>query len=126
MISFIGKTIDAPEQVIRTPGKRISGKVVWKKDKFQIRVGKDIYDIDNWDDISECNFIYALPTNTYYTPWHRKAYLHKPDNIDIMKMTVRYWGRFRHGMTIYGKIVDNIFYPSKIHNDESTISAIVT
>jgi hypothetical protein len=126
MISFIGKTIEAPEQVIRTPGKRISGKVVWKKDKFQIRVGKDIYDIDNWDDISECTFIYALPTNTFFTPWHRKLYIHKSENPEIVQTTLRYWGKYRHGAIIYGKLIDNIFYPSKINKDESSISGIIT
>jgi hypothetical protein len=110
MINFISKTIPLP---IYLPGKRISGKVVWKKDKFQVKVDKDIYDIVGWDDISDSNVIYALPTNTYFSPWHKQIYNHKPDNIDIMKMTLRYWGKYRHGMTIYGKIIDNLFYPLK-------------
>lgn len=112
MISFIGKTVESPILIIHTSGKKIIGKVVWKKDKFQVRVGKDIYDIDGWNDISECNYIYALPTNTFFTPWHMKQYTHVND-ANTLSMILRYWGKYRHNMTIYGKIINNVFYPSK-------------
>lgn len=124
MISFVGKHIETKE-VIRTPGKRITAKVVWKKDKFQVRIEKDLYDIEGWDDLSECTCIYALPTNTFFTPWHRKLYTHKSDSSETIQTTLRYWGRFRHGMTVYGKLIDNVFYPSKVNKNESIISGVI-
>ena len=122
MISFINKTVEAP---IKLPGKKVKVKVVWKNNKFQGRIGKDVYDIDGWDDLSKCKYVYSLPTNTYYTPWHKRPYLPPEDNDkNILAMTLRFWGKYWQGMTLYGKIVDNIFYQNPIKHVESNIPKV--
>ena len=122
MISFIGKTVEVKESVIRTPGKRISVKVVWKNGRFQARKDKDLYEVDGWDDLSNVKWIYALPTNSYFSPWSRRPYLppSEPDK-DVLAMTLRFWGKYRHDMTIYGKVVDGVFYQSKPNYNELNI-----
>lgn len=118
MISFIGKVIETPTY---TPGKRVGVKVVWKRDRFIGRIDKMIYEIEGWNDLTDCKWIYALPTNTYYSSWHKKPYMPpvEPDP-NILAMTLRYWGKYRADMTIYGKIIDNIFIEIK-HRDEPII-----
>ena len=128
MISFINKTIAAPEHIPRTPGKRVAVKVIWKNNKFIGRIDKQEIEIDGWNYLSESKWIYALPTNTYYTPWSRKLYQppDKPDK-DILAMTLRFWGKYWSNMTIYGKIEDGIFYQSKKREDnEPDISEATT
>lgn len=124
MISFIGKTIEAP---IHIPGKRIGVKVIWKNSKFIARLGKDEFEIDGWNDLTDCKWVYALPNNTYFTPWHRKPYMPpaEPDK-SVLEMTLRFYGKYWNNMTIYGKLIDNIFYQSKPKEDEPDISEVIT
>jgi len=128
MFTFIGKTIKAPEQIPKLLGKRVKVKAIWKNGKFVGRVdNKTIVEIDGWDDLTNCKWIYALPTNTYFTPWHRKPYMppEQPDK-DVLEMTLRFWGKYWHNMTIYGKIVNGVFYQSKSRNHESVISETIS
>ena len=123
MISFVGKTVEAPVVI---PGKRVRAIVVWKNNKFRVRVNKELYDLAGWDDLSGNKWIYALPTNTYYSAWRKKPYMppKEPDK-NVMEMTIRFWGKYFHSMTIYGKIVDNIFYQTKKGENESDLPEII-
>jgi hypothetical protein len=120
--NFIGKVVETPTHI---PGKRVGVKVVWKNKKFVGRLDKDLYDIKDWDNLEHCKWIYALPTNTYYPVWSRKPYQPpvEPDK-NILAMTLRFWAKYRQGMTIYGKIVDGIFIEIKHH--ESDIPEAIT
>lgn len=122
MISFINKTIPTPEHIPRTPGKMIKGKVVWKSGIFRIRVKDTLYDLFEWDNLSECTHLYCLPTNSFHTVWYKKPYFPpvEPDK-DVLAQTLRYWGKYWHGMTLYGKIVDGVFHPRKKRQNESNI-----
>lgn len=110
MITFVGKAVPIASY---TPGKRVSVKVIWKNSRFVGKRNGEYFEIDGWNDISKAKWIYALPTNTYFTEWHRRPYIYQSDP-DAVKMTLRFWGKYRSGMTIYGKIIDNIFYESSI------------
>ena len=127
MISFIGKTVEAPISIPHTPGKKIKGHVVWKNGVYRIRIDGELYDIEGWDDLSDCKWIYALPTNTYHTPWYRKPYMPPIDpDKDVLAMTLRYWGRYWQGMTLYGKLVDSKFVHYKKIKHESSLSEVTT
>ena len=128
MISFVGKVVKAPISIPYIPGKKIKGHVVWKNGVFRIRIDKELYDIEGWDDISECKWIYALPTNTYHTPWYRKPYMPPVDpDRDVLAMTLRYWGKYWHGITLYGKLVNGKFVHHKKKKEyESSISEVIT
>lgn len=108
-ISFVKKTVEVPKF---TPGKRVAVKVVWKNNRFVAKKDKDCFEIVGWDDLSKSKWVYALPTNSYFTPWHRKDYIPIADR-NALEMTLRFWGKYRHGMTIYGKIVDGMFNETK-------------
>ena len=124
MISFVNKTI---EVVNKLPGKKVKVKVIWKNSKFQGRLDKNVYDIDGWDNLDGCKYVYALPTNTYYTPWHKRSY-QPPENADkdILRMTLRFWGKYWQGMTLYGKIIDNIFYQNPTKDAKPSITESAT
>ena len=127
MISFIGKIIEAPISIPYTPGKKIKGHVVWKNGVFRLRIDKELYDIEGWDDISECKWIYALPTNSYYTPWTKKPYFPPIDpDKNALAMTLRYYGKYWSGMTLFGKLVDGKFVHSKKIEHESSLSEVIT
>lgn len=117
MISFVNKTVTT---VVKTPGKRVSAKVVWKNNRFYAKRDSKYYEIDKWDDLSNSRYIYALPTNTYFTPWHRKLYSVTTDATAI-SLLLRFWGKYKHGDTIYGKIVDTKFYESRISKDTKPV-----
>lgn len=120
MISFVGKIVEAP---IEIEGKTVKGKAVWKGNKFQIRIGKELFDIDEWNNLTGCKNVYALPTNTYHTPWFKQPYFppEKPDR-DAMEMRLRFWSKYYQGMTLFGRLKDNIFYQRKNRVYESIIS----
>jgi hypothetical protein len=115
MMDFSTKVVAAPVHD-NIPGKRIHGRVHWRNNEFVVKIGENVFPIKDWDDLSECKWTYALPTNTYYTPWHRRLYDYpeKPDR-DVLAMTLRFWGKYRTDMTIYGKIVDGMFIEVKRH-----------
>ena len=126
MFNFASKIVATPKHEPKTPGKRLSGKVIWQGDKFRIRLkDKTVYDIANWNDFSNIKYVYALPRNTYFGAWHKRSYL-PPDNPDkeVLAMTLRYWGKYYPGLTIYGKIVDGLFVQSKPNYNESSISEV--
>lgn len=124
-ISFVGKTIEVPKTI---PGKRIRAKVIWKNldNKFVAKIDKVYYDIEGYNDLTNVKWVYALPTNTFFPCWFRKPYEYNKDiDPDVLAMTLRFWGKYREGMSIYGKIIDNIFCEIKHINhtqDESSIS----
>lgn len=123
MVSFLNKTVATPIREPSTPGKRISAKVIWSEDRFKVRTkDKKVYEIKDWDDFSNIKFVYALPRNTYFGAWHKRPYL-PPDEPDkeILAMTKRYWGKYYASLTIYGKIVDDIFIQSKPNYNERSI-----
>lgn len=109
MISFVGKSIETIE---RTTGKRVSVKVVWKNFKFAANFKDKQIEIFGWNDLSNSKYVYALPTNTYHSEWHKRPYV-KQDDPDAIAMSLRFWGKYKQGMIIYGKIVNDIFYESK-------------
>jgi hypothetical protein len=123
MISFIGKVVETPTYI---PGKRVGVKVVWKGDRFIGRIDKEIYEIEGWNDLTNCKWVYTLPNNTYYPPWRKRPYMPpvEPDP-DVLAMTLRFYGKYWNGMTIYGKIVDGVFIEIK-HRDEPVISEAIT
>jgi len=110
MISFVGKTVP---YIQHTPGKKIGVKVVWKNFKFVGKYRNMEFPIYDWNNLTDCKYVYALPTNTYFNEWYKKPYVYQ-DDVNARNMTLRFWGKYKGGMTIYGKIIDNIFYESHI------------
>lgn len=112
MKTFVGKAIPVVT-IVRTPGKRISAKVIWKDFRFYAKVNKILYPIYDWNNVSECSYLYALPTNTYFTNWYRRPFKSNNDE-DSNKMFLHFWGKYKHGMTIYGKLINDVFYESRV------------
>lgn len=112
MISFVGKTIEAPEIVSE---KRVGGKVLWKYGKYYVKIDGVNYEIKDVNNLTKIKWIYALPTNRYFTPWYRKPYTQIEDN-NALEMTLRFWGKYKQGMTIYGRIENGIFTETKSFN----------
>ena len=117
MFNFTGKIVETPKH---TPGKRISAKVIWRG-KFMAKVEKEYFNIEGEKDLTDCVTLYALPTNRMVSCWSRKPCPVITDP-DALAMTLRFWGKYFSGMTIYGKIIDNIFVESKHKNNEPNLS----
>jgi len=110
-MNFIGKVVPV---VTYTPGKRVGVKVIWKNFQFYGKYNGGLFPIANWDNLQDCTKLYALPTNTFFTDWHEIPYIYIND-VDSNKMLLRFWGKYRGLSTIYGKIIDGIFYESNIY-----------
>jgi hypothetical protein len=125
MFNFVDKVVESLKHE-HTPGKRVSVKVIWKNGVFVGKYGDKLVSIADYDDLTNCKWLYALPTNTYYTPWHRSPYDApvKPDK-NALEMRLRFWGKYKTGMTIYGKIVDNVFHEVKHRDNESGIPKVI-
>lgn len=118
MLNFITKTVPVPKYI---PGIRLSAKVVWKRGKYYaVMRNKDHLEIADTDSLKGCKWIYALPTNTFHNVWYKKLY-DKNTTPGAIPMFLRYWGKYFHGMTIYGKVIDGIFHEIRRKDNESDI-----
>ena len=101
--------------------ENVTGIVFWRNEQFYVKIKDSYYPIFNGTSNIGAKKLYSLPNNNYHNPW-TETVVTKPELLVIRDKYVQFWGKYKPGMKIEGKLINNVFYDKSYFSSNTTKS----